>query len=274
MSSKAMSLKGRINNYAKKTRIPAQVVLQNFMFERFLERLAVSDFRQKFVIKGGMLIAALVGLDIRSTMDLDTTIRDLPLTEEEIFQTIKEIGGIDIGDEVYFDVKSIEPIRKDDKYGGFCVKLIAIFDTIRTPLSIDVSTGDVITPKAIEYEFEEIFNEDKTIKLWGYNIETILAEKVETIFRRGVFNTRPRDFYDVYILTKEKIYDKDIFVEALQATATHRGSTQLIVDKQAIFNEIFQSNDLRNMWSKYRQKYPYANDIEYEEIMDVLKSFV
>lgn len=274
MSSKAMSLKGRINNYAKKNRIPAQVVLQNFMFERFLERLAVSDFRQKFVIKGGMLIAALVGLDIRSTMDLDTTIRDLPLTEEEIFQTIKEIGGIDIGDEVYFDVKSIEPIRKDDKYGGFCVKLIAIFDTIRTPLSIDVSTGDVITPKAIEYEFEKIFNEDKTIKLWGYNIETILAEKVETIFRRGVFNTRPRDFYDVYILTKEKTYDKDVFDEALQATAAHRESTQLIADKQAIFNEIWQSNDLRNMWSKYQQKYPYANDIGYEKIMDALKLFV
>ena len=194
MSSKAMSLKGKIKNYAKSKSIAAQVVLQNYMFERFLARLSMSDYREKFVVKGGMLIAAIVGLDTRSTMDLDTTLRNLPLTEEKVMEAVENICKITLGDDVIFEVKSIAPIRKDDRYGGFCVRLDAIYDTIVTPLSIDVSTGDVITPEAVEYEFSGIFDEEIRIKMWGYNIESVMAEKVETILSRGIFNTRPRDF--------------------------------------------------------------------------------
>lgn len=274
MSSKAMSLKGRIKNYAKSNNIAAQVVLQNYMFECFLTRLSASEYSEKFVVKGGLLIAAIVGLDTRSTMDLDTTIRNLPLTEEKIAEAVNTICKIDMRDDVAFVVKSIEPIRKDDIYGGYCVRLDAVYDTIVTPLSIDVSTGDVITPDAVKYEFSGIFDEDIRISLWGYNIETVIAEKIETILRRGVFTTRPRDYYDVYILGKTQEYNKEIYKEALKATAEHRGSTEQIADVEGILKQISENVDLKNMWSKYQKKYAYASDISYEEVLEVLKKII
>lgn len=274
MSSKAMSLKGRIKNYAKSNNIAAQVVLQNYMFECFLTRLSVSEYSEKFVVKGGMLIAAIVGLDTRSTMDLDTTLRNLPLTEEKILDAVNTICKIDMKDDVVFAVKSIEPIRKDDIYGGYCVRLDAVYDTIVTPLSIDVSTGDVITPAAVKYEFSGIFDEDIQISLWGYNIETVIAEKVETILRRGVFTTRPRDYYDVYILGTTQEYDKDIYKEALKATAEHRGSREQISDVEGILQQISESDDLKDMWRKYQKKFAYAGEISYENVLKVLKKIV
>lgn len=270
MSSKAMSLKGKIKNYAKSKSIAAQVVLQNYMFERFLARLSMSDYREKFVVKGGMLIAAIVGLDTRSTMDLDTTLRNLPLTEEKVMEAVENICKITLGDDVIFEVKSIAPIRKDDRYGRFCVRLDAIYDTIVTPLSIDVSTGDVITPEAVEYEFSGIFDEEIRIKMWGYNIESVMAEKVETILSRGIFNTRPRDFYDVYILGTTQRYDKKIFLKALEATAIHRGSREQIIDKTGIIEKLSASEELIQMWEKYRKKFSYASEIQYADVMDVL----
>lgn len=270
MSSKAMSLKGKIKNYAKSKSIAAQVILQNYMFERFLARLSMSDYREKFVVKGGMLIAAIVGLDTRSTMDLDTTLRNLPLTEEKIMEAVESVCKISLDDDVIFEVKSISPIRKDDRYGGFCVRLDAIYDTIVTPLSIDVSTGDVITPDAVEYEFYGIFDEEVRIKLWGYNIESVMAEKVETILSKGIFNTRPRDFYDVYILGTTQRYDKKIFLKALEATAIHRGSSEQIVDKTGIIEKLSASEELIQMWEKYRKKFSYASEIQYADVMDVL----
>lgn len=270
MSSKAMSLKGKIKNYAKSKSIAAQVVLQNYMFERFLARLSMSDYREKFVVKGGMLIAAIVGLDTRSTMDLDTTLRNLPLTEEKVMEAVENICKITLGDDVIFEVKSIAPIRKDDRYGGFCVRLDAIYDTIVTPLSIDVSTGDVTTPEAVEYEFSGIFDEEIRIKMWGYNIESVMAEKVETILSRGIFNTRPRDFYDVYILGTTQRYDKKIFLKALEATAIHRGSREQIIDKTGIIEKLSASEELIQMWEKYRKKFSYASEIQYADVMDVL----
>lgn len=270
MSSKAMSLKGKIKNYAKSKSIAAQVVLQNYMFERFLARLSMSDYREKFVVKGGMLIAAIVGLDTRSTRDLDTTLRNLPLTEEKVMEAVENICKITLGDDVIFEVKSIAPIRKDDRYGGFCVRLDAIYDTIVTPLSIDVSTGDVITPEAVEYEFSGIFDEEIRIKMWGYNIESVMAEKVETILSRGIFNTRPRDFYDVYILGTTQRYDKKIFLKALEATAIHRGSREQIIDKTGIIEKLSASEELIQMWEKYRKKFSYASEIQYADVMDVL----
>lgn len=271
MSSMAMSLKGRIKNYAKSNNIAAQVVLQNYMFECFLARLAKSEYSEKFVVKGGMLIAAIVGLDTRSTMDLDTTLRNLPLTEEKIAEAINTICDIDMQDDVIFTVKSIEQIRKDDIYGGYCVRLDAKYDTIITPLSIDISTGDVITPDAVKYEFSGIFDEDVRISLWGYNVETVIAEKVETILRRGVFTTRSRDYYDVYILGTTQEYDKEIFKEALEATAEHRGSTELISDVEGILKQISESDELKDMWSKYQKKFGYASDISYEDVLGVLR---
>jgi predicted nucleotidyltransferase component of viral defense system len=271
MSSKAMSLKSRINQYAKRNDLAAQVVLQNYMFERFLERLSASDYQNKFVIKGGMLIAAIVGLDSRATMDLDTTLRDLPLTEDKIQEAITTICGIKLNDEVSFKLVSITPIRKDDPYGGFSVRLDALFDTIVTPLSIDISTGDVMTPDAINYELMGIFDDKVRFKLWGYNIETIMAEKVETILSRGTFSTRPRDYYDIYILATTQKFDKGLFGRALRATAEHRGSVGLIFPYEEIMVRISESSDLRQQWEKYQKKFNYAKNISYEEIIEKLK---
>lgn len=274
MNSKAMSLKGRIKNYAKSNNIAAQVVLQNYMFERFLERLSVSEYSEKFVVKGGMLVAAIVGLDTRSTMDLDTTLRNLPLTEEQISTALSSICKIDLKDDVLFEIISVVPIRKDDVYGGYCVRVDAVYDTIVTPLSIDVSTGDIITPEAVKYEFGSIFDETVKITLWGYNIETVMAEKMETILSRGVFTTRPRDFYDVYILVTTQEYDRKIFKEALKATAIHRGSLEKIADVKGIIEQISSNDDLKSMWRKYQRKFAYASDISYESVMDILRAIV
>ncbi len=271
MSPKGMSLKSKIKNYAKSNKIAAQVVLQNYMFERFLARLSVSAYRDKFVVKGGMLVAAIVGLDTRSTMDLDTTLRNLPLTEEKIREAIKEICGINLRDDVVFVVKVIAPIRKDDQYGGYCVRLNAIFDTIVTPLSIDITTGDAITPSPVQYEFSGIFDENISIKIWGYNIETVMAEKMETILSRGVFNTRPRDFYDVYILATTQQYDRKLFCNAFTATSVHRESSEKIADKDLIVMRIKENHDLQQMWQKYQKRFAYAKNISYEEIMDVIE---
>jgi len=269
-----MSLKARINTYAKEHSIAAQVVLQNYMFERFLERLSKSEFKDKFVIKGGMLIATIVGLDIRSTMDLDTTLRNLLFTDDQITQTIQSICSVALNDEVNFSVVSVTPIRMDDRYGGFCVRIDARYDTIITPLSIDISTGDVLTPSAVHYEFYGMFDESVRISIWGYNIETIMAEKVETILSRGIFSTRPRDYYDIYILGTTQKYDKALFVEALFATANHRESKIILTNKEEIFKKISESRELRESWIKYQRKFPYAQNVTYEAILAILHNLL
>ena len=272
--SNAMSLKAKIRNIAKQKNIPAQVILQNYMFERLLVRLSASEYKEKFVLKGGMLVAAIVGLDNRATMDLDTTLKNLPLTPDAIRGALEQVCTIPFDDGVVFEIGTISPIREDDIYGGYRVALNAKFDTLLTPLSIDVSTGDAITPHAVQYNFSEIFDDEKSYELWAYNIETVMAEKVETILRRGVFNTRPRDFYDAYILTTTQKFDKAVFADALSATATHRGTTEQIADIPGILHNIEESPELRSMWEKYRKQFAYAADIEYDQIMGVLKTLV
>ncbi|NLO70407.1 MAG: nucleotidyl transferase AbiEii/AbiGii toxin family protein, partial [Porphyromonadaceae bacterium] len=196
-----MSFKAQIRNLAKKRNVKAQVLLQNYMFERFLERLSLSEYRDKFVLKGGMLVAAMVGMDARSTMDLDATLRGIPLTEESIHKALTAICNFPIEDKVTLTIGKTEPIRPDDAYGGYRVKITAVYDTIETPFSVDISTGDVITPQAVKYSFRGIFDEEKQFEIWAYNIETVMAEKIETILRRNILNTRPRDFYDIFILS-------------------------------------------------------------------------
>ena len=272
--SRAMSLKAKIRNIAKQKNIPAQVILQNYMFERLLVRLAESEYKDKFVLKGGMLVAAIVGLDNRATMDLDTTLKSLPLTPEAITGALQQVCAIESDDDVTFEVGTVTPIRDDDIYGGYRVMLNAKYDTIVTPLSIDVSTGDAITPSPVEYTFSEIFDDEKSYRLWAYNIETVMAEKVETILRRGAFNTRPRDFYDAYILATTQKFDKALFAEALAATAAHRGTTEQIADIPTIMKNIEESSELRAMWDKYRKQFAYAENITYEAILIKLKELI
>lgn len=272
--SNAMSLKAKIRNIAKQKNIPAQVILQNYMFERLLVRLSRSQYKDKFVLKGGMLVAAIVGLDNRATMDLDTTLKNLPLTNESIKTALIEICDIPCEDEVIFETNRIVPIREDDIYGGYRVMINAKYDTLLTPLSIDVSAGDAITPHAVEFTFHEIFDKDKPFKLWAYNIETVLSEKVETILRRTVFNTRPRDFYDAYILATTQSFDKNIFKDALYATAKHRGTAEQISNVAQILENISKSKELRAMWDKYRKQFTYAEDIAYESVLIELQNLL
>lgn len=273
-NAKAMSLKAKIRNIAKSKNIPAQVILQNYMFERFLNRLSVSDYKDKFVLKGGMLIAALVGIDNRATMDLDTTLKNLPLTPEAIEKALNDIFAIDLGDNITFSFKGISPIRQDDIYGGYRVALNAVYETIITPMTIDISTGDVITPEAVKFNFTCIFNDKLTFEVWAYNIETVLAEKVETILRRSIFNTRPRDFYDAYILITTQSFDKKVFSLALKRTIEHRRTENKINDFNDIMDVISSNIDLQRMWSNYQKQFAYANDISFEDTCDVIKNLL
>jgi len=272
--SNAMSLKAKIRNIAKEKNLPAQVILQNYMFERLLVRLSKTEYKDKFVLKGGMLVAAIVGLDNRATMDLDTTLKNLPLTPEAIQKALERICSIDAGDEVTFLFNSIVPIRDDDIYGGYRVSLNAKYETVITPLSIDVSTGDAITPNPVLFSFSEIFEPENSFELWAYNIETVMAEKIETILRRGVFNTRPRDFYDIYILATTQKFDMGVLREALSATSKHRGTEEQIADVGEIVENISQSKDLRGMWENYRRQFAYAAEIEYDEIIETIMTLV
>ncbi len=271
MSGNSMSFKAKINNYAKKNNIPPQVVLQNYMFERYLERLCVSKYSDKFIIKGGVLIASIVGLDTRSTMDLDVTLKNLPLTETDLITAIKEISLAAIDDSITFKFVSLTNIRKKDVYGGYRVRIDAVFENITTPLWIDVSVADVITPSPVEYVIESIF-EDKKIKLNGYNIETILAEKVESILSLGILSTRPRDFYDVYILTKTKKYSKEIFKEALANTSKHRGSSENIKETEKIILLLENNQSLKTHWLKYQNTFDYAKNISFSETIEAIRN--
>jgi predicted nucleotidyltransferase component of viral defense system len=272
MNPKEESLKAKIRNLAKEMNISAQVLLQNYLFECFLDRLSHSEYHDKFVLKGGMLIAAIVGLGNRSTMDLDTTVRGFPLTENSIKKALNVICAIDVSDGIIFTIDSIKPIRADDLYGGFRVALTGKYNVIAAPLSIDLTTGDVITPDPVYFTLNGILDESRKISLWAYNIETILAEKLETILRRNILNTRPRDFYDVYILLTTQKYDKNLLMSALDATAFHRGTIEQIADRQKILHLISDNEFLLAMWEKYRKQYDFANKISYNAIIECLKT--
>ena len=242
------------------------------MFERFFERLSLSEFKDKFVLKGGVLVAAIVGMDARSTMDLDATVRGIPLTEENILKTISAICTIPVNDWVNLNIKTVSPIRADDVYGGYRVKIDAIYDTIEVPFSVDISTNDVITPQPVKHTFQGILDDNKQIELWVYNIETIMAEKIETVLRRNVLNTRPRDLYDIYILSTTQNFNSEVLKQAISATAEHRGTTEQISNIDKLLEIISNSIDLRKMWEKYRKEFNYASDISYDEVIGALRN--
>jgi len=268
------SLKARIRNVAKEKNISAQVVLQNYMFERFLERLSISEYQDKFILKGGLLIAAMVGLDTRSTMDMDVTIQSWPLDAEHVKSAIEEICTVPLDDGVVFRMTGTSPIRDDDEYGGFRTALNALYETIDTPLFIDITSGDVITPRPTMRVFKHIFHEEKHFELWAYNVETILAEKIETILRRGEYNTRPRDYYDIYIIAKTQSYDSSVLSQALIATAEHRGTAEQIKPMAQILTIISESSILKVQWKKYCAQYHYAREISFEDIVSVLEGIL
>lgn len=270
-----MQLKAKIKNISKEKNISAQLVLQNYMMERFIERIALSDFQDQMIIKGGLLISSIVGLDSRATMDIDMTLKGKPVNEVFILDYINEISRININDEVKFDVVSITEIREMDDYFGFRVSLIAGIGTMKIPLKIDITTGDKIIPSEISYEYPLMF-ENRSIKIKAYNLETILSEKIETIISRGNQNTRMRDFYDVYILLKlkSKNIDYNILRLAIEETSQKRDSLNLLLNYKEIISNIENNNEMLVRWENYRNSFNYARTIDFNEIYKLLKKIL
>lgn len=268
-----MSLKAKIRNIAKLKSVSAQVVLQNFMIESFLERLSKSSYRDRFILKGGVLIASLVGIENRTTMDMDTSLKNYPLHADSIINAIHEICRIIIDDGVSFSFTGIDAIHEDDVYGGYRVSIIAKFETIVTPLQLDITAGDALTPMEILYEFKMTFKEG-SFSVWAYNVETVLAEKVETILRRGELNTRPRDFYDVYILTETQSFKYALIVNALKTTSAHRKTTHILINLSKRLDQIGGSEVLGYRWLRYTQDYPYADGITFDDVLDALRKLL
>ena len=267
----AMQLKAVIKNIAKDKHISAQLVMQNFMLERLLERISVSKYQQNFILKGGFLIAAMVGLDTRATMDMDATIKGWPVNEESVKKMFLDICEIDLQDDVTFEFKKIGEIREGDEYTGYRVSLSANFSPMAVPLKLDITTGDKITPREIEYRFKLLL-EDREISVLAYNLETVMAEKLETVVSRGDQNTRPRDYYDVYILAKLQYKNIEIgFLKAaLDATSKKRGSTEVLKNYRNIIDVVRNSDVMIKQWKTYQKDFEYAADISFDDVCDAV----
>ncbi len=264
-------LKGAIRSMAAKKNLRAQEVLQMFLFERVLERLATSPYRNNFILKGGLLISSMIGISERTTMDMDTTVRGIQMEEDEIVATIKAILAIDVGDGICFDFQKIEPIREDDAYNNFRVHLRARYGKIDSPMKIDVTTGDMITPAAIQYDFPLAF-EEKTISVMAYTLETILAEKYETIIRRNIGTTRARDFYDLHMLYRSRKDEVrlDILRKAVLHTAQKRDSVEDIMDWKDILKDIREEPQLYLLWDNYVADNQYIGELKFHEVLDTV----
>ena len=275
MITTARQLKDLIRNLSKKKSADAQILMRNYMMERFLERISLSEYKNQFILKGGMLVAAMVGLDARTTMDLDATIKGTNVSVEDVEMIISQIISIPLDDGVSFRIKRISEIMEEADYPGVRVSMETKFDGVITPLKIDISTGDIITPREIKYNFN-LMLENRTIEVWAYNLETVLAEKLETVVSRNVTNTRMRDFYDIYIL--QKLYgeqlSKDVLWDALVATAKKRETLEQIEteDIDEVFDEIQSSSVMENLWKAYQRNYSYSADIPWHTIMKSIRT--
>ena len=258
MFSNANSFKAKIKNMAKDRGIPAQQLQQNFLIEQVLKLIAKSSYKDSFIVKGGYLIGQLIGLDKRTTMDLDVTLKGTTLSQENLITIFEEILS-DSDDVFSFEVDKLEPIRQDDEYGGFSLKLNATFDTLREVVFIDITTGDKITPREITYSMSSLLA-NETIEVWTYNLETVLAEKLETIISRGVASTRPRDRYDLFTLyhTRKDEIDFDVLRKALANTVEKRGSKEAIDIWESQLNSIETDEYQKQLWTRYQRQFKYA----------------
>ena len=267
----AEQLKGAIRNIAKDKNVRSQEVLQMFLFERILDRLAASSYKNNFILKGGLLISSMIGISERTTMDMDTTVRGIDMAEDKIERIVKEVLSIDAEDGIHFTYKRIEPIREDDDYNNFRVYMDAEYGKIKNPMKIDITTGDEITPAAVRYDYPLLF-EERSIPVMAYTLETILAEKYETVIRRNNGTTRARDFYDLYALfhvRKEQIR-VSILKDAVEHTARKRGSLELLFEWKEIIQDIREEKALQKLWTNYVEENFYASKLTFEEVVDVV----
>lgn len=266
-------LKDLIKNLARKNSADSQILLRSYITERFLERLSDSNYKNNFIIKGGMLISAMVGIKNRSTMDLDASIKGFSLNTDELKSVVESICSINLNDGVTFEIKSLAEIMDEADYPGIRISMNGFYDGIRTPVKLDISTGDVITPNEIVFSYQLMF-ENRKINLWSYNIETVLAEKLESMIARTITNTRMRDFYDVYLLTKiySEVIDYKILNLALKATSTKRNTITLMDNAEKVFDELLTDSGIINLWQRYQSNYNYANGISWNTVVDSAKN--
>jgi predicted nucleotidyltransferase component of viral defense system len=266
-----MQLKAVIKKLSREKKISAQLLLQNYMLERLLERISVSAYQQNFILKGGFLISAMVGVDTRATMDMDATIKGYPVDEESIQKMFQEICEIQIEDDVTFTFRHIGEIREGDEYAGYRVGLTANYPPMAVPLKLDITTGDVITPREICYKYKLLL-EDRFISVLAYNPETVLAEKLETVISRSDQNTRPRDYYDIYILalTKSDELDFKKLTAALDATAQIRGSAKILEQYLDIMQTVKSSEVMQKQWKNYQKDFAYADGITFDDACDAV----
>lgn len=264
-------LKGTIRSMAVKKNLRAQEVLQMFLFERVLERLANSDYRDNFILKGGLLISSMIGIGERTTMDMDTTVRGIIMEEGEIVKAVKEILAVDVDDGVAFEYQGIEPIREEDAYNNFRVHLNAKYGKIDSPMKMDITTGDAITPAAIRYDFPMLF-EEKSVPVMAYTLETVLAEKYETIIRRNIGTTRARDFYDLHTLFRSRRSEvrPEILKAAVLHTAQKRDSLQDIADWREILKDMREEPQLYRLWANYIAENKYIGALELNTVFDTV----
>ena len=268
-------IKGRIKSVAKQNNADARTLMRIYMMERFLERLAQSEYRDNFIIKGGILVTAMIGVAHRSTMDIDTSMKNLNLSAEDALRVVNQVKDIDLDDGVSFDVKDVSNIMDEMEYPGIRVTMNANVGRLMTPLKIDISTGDVITPRAIEFNYDLLL-EDRSISLWSYNLETILAEKLQTVLARGILNTRMRDFYDIRMLldTYEDKVNKAVLKDAFAATCKKRGTDHLQEQAEEIIKIIEEDEQLRVLWRAYQKKYSYAAEIDYASVISGVRKLM
>lgn len=268
-------IKGRIKSVAKQNNADARTLMRIYMMERFLERLAQSEYRDNFIIKGGILVTAMIGVAHRSTMDIDTSMKNLNLSAEDALRVVNQVKDIDLDDGVSFDVKDVSNIMDEMEYPGIRVTMNANVGRLITPLKIDISTGDVITPRAIEFNYDLLL-EDRSISLWSYNLETILAEKLQTVLARGILNTRMRDFYDIRMLldTYEDKVNKVVLKDAFAATRNKRGTDHLQEQAEEIIKIIEADEQLQVLWRAYQKKYSYAAEIDYASVISGVRKLM
>ncbi|MEE0683134.1 MAG: nucleotidyl transferase AbiEii/AbiGii toxin family protein [Bacilli bacterium] len=266
------SLKAKASNLSKKTNIPNKYLIQNFMFEALLKRISKSKYKNKFVIKGGLLLSSIFGVNLRSTMDLDTTIKGLPLDRDTITKVINEIISIDVEDNVRLEIENIKDIREEELYSGFEVNLKAEFDGLKTNLMIDITTGDIITYKEVEFKYSTLFD-NETINIMTYNYETIIAEKFESIISRNIDNTRMKDYYDLYMFVNLKWNDinKETLRKAIINTSKARETLDYIENANKYIELISDDSRLNLLWNSYQNNYEYAKDIEFEDTINAIK---
>lgn len=266
------SLKVKVSNLALSTNIPNKYLIQSFMFEALLKRISVSKYKDKFIIKGGLLLSSIFGVNLRSTMDLDTTIKGLPLDRTTITKVINEIISIDLKDNIKLEIENIKDIREEELYSGFNINLKAEFDGLRTNLMIDITTGDVITYKEVQFEYKTLFD-NEIVNIMTYNYETIIAEKFEAIISRNIDNTRMKDYYDLYMFVNLKWndIDKTILRKAIFNTSEKRETLNYIENADKYIELINEDSKLKSLWKNYQNNYAYAKDISFENTIAAIK---